>query len=234
MTLADSAYAQIRQDIVSGALTPDQPLRMDALKKRYGIGFSPLREALSRLQSDRIVISTPLRGFTVAPVALAMMWDVMESRILIESEALTRAIRFGDDNWESDVVSALHRLTRQATRLSETDEPSDEEYKQFADRHEAFHRTLISACRSEWLLDFAAKLYVGSERYRHIALPGAGPNVSKRDVQAEHRALADAAIARDHVRATELLKEHYRMTGEQIEQYIGDTIPQAATDPSDA
>lgn len=218
MTLADSAYARIREDIVNGTLLPDHPLRLDALKARYGIGYSPLREALNRLQSERIVVAAPLRGFTVAPVSLDQMWDVIETRIHIESRALARSIQFGDDTWETDVVSALHALLLQARRVTDADQPSSDTLRDLEDRHRAFHSALISACRSEWLLDFSAKLYVGSERYRYAALSGASSGAAKRDVQAEHRLLAETAIARDTPGALALLETHYQKTGEHLER----------------
>ena len=217
MTLADNAYTRIRQDIVNGTLLPDHPLRMEALKERYGIGYSPLREALNRLQSERVVVVTPLRGFTVAPVSLDQMWDVIETRIHIETRALSRAIDYGDDSWEADVVSTLHALSLQSRRLRNMDKPTYDELQKLEDRHRSFHQVLISACRSEWLLDFAAKLYVGSERYRYAALSGTADGPDKRDILGEHRALAEASIARDKAQALTLLEKHYQLTGERLE-----------------
>jgi DNA-binding GntR family transcriptional regulator len=218
MTLADRAYTRIRQDIVKGTLLPEHPLRMEALKVRYGIGYSPLREALNRLQSERIVVVTPLRGFTVAPVSLEQMWDVLETRIHIETRALELAIDFGDDSWEAEVVSALHALSLQSRRVHEVENPAYDELQKLEDRHRSFHSVLISACRSEWLLDFAGKLYVGSERYRYAALSGMEYGSDKRDILGEHRMLAEASISRDKTLALTLLKNHYQMTGERLER----------------
>ena len=65
VTLAEKAYDNLRQDIVRGAFVPGSPLRLADLGERYGMGFSPLREALNRLQSERLVTSESLRGFRV-------------------------------------------------------------------------------------------------------------------------------------------------------------------------
>ena len=48
-TLGEVAYRRLRSDLVMGRLQPGQPLRFDALKEQYGLGVSPLREALSHL-----------------------------------------------------------------------------------------------------------------------------------------------------------------------------------------
>jgi len=201
MTLADQVYHQMRQDIVSGALRPGQPLRLEALRARYGAGFSPLREALNRLQGERLVDQIALRGFTVAALSLPQMWDAVETRILIEQQALRLSMARGGDDWEAGVVAALHALTLAAAR--------GDQGVALEDRHRAFHMALIAACGSDWLLDFAAKLYAASDRYRWPALSRAA---TARDLRAEHADLAEAALARDSDRALGLLDAHYRRT----------------------
>jgi DNA-binding GntR family transcriptional regulator len=56
----------LRADIVRGVFAPDQPLRMEALKARFDSGFSPIREALSRLLAEGLVVLEPNRGFRVS------------------------------------------------------------------------------------------------------------------------------------------------------------------------
>src|SRR4029078_7554831 len=67
-TIADSAYRRIRQDILWGRFAPGSPLRSDELRARYGVGVSPLREALTRLVSERLGTSGGQRGFPGAPL----------------------------------------------------------------------------------------------------------------------------------------------------------------------
>ena len=84
------------------------------LASTYGVGVSPLREALSRLASERLVTASGQRGFRVPPVSAAEMWEVIRLRQLLEREALADAIARGDAAWESAIVAAFHRLTRAA------------------------------------------------------------------------------------------------------------------------
>lgn len=218
ITLAETAHRLLRRDIVRGALAADTPLRLAALSERYGMGFSPLREALNRLQGERLVMSESLRGFRVAPLSIEAMRDTIETRVLVETEALRRAIACGDDAWEAEIVATLHALTRQAARAAPDDEAA---FDLLEERHTAFHRALIAACGSEWLLDFSARLYVGSERYRHPALTARQPD-AQRDIAAEHAEIAAAALARDANRAAERLTRHYRRTAEFIASALGE------------
>ena len=214
-TLTQQAYDMLRWDIVSGTLEAGSPLRLDNLKQRYGFGYSPLREALNRLHSERLVTTIALRGFTVAPMSLSDMWDAIDTRIHIESQALRRAIQFGDDEWEAEIVSNFHALSVRVKKIAATELPSIEELKSLEDRHHRFHSSLIRACRSNWLLDFAEKLYMECERYRFPVLAGS-PNNPSRDPGKEHQEIMEATLARDPDRAISLLAAHYRRTGDVL------------------
>src|ERR1700760_3310157 len=120
VTLGEAAYQQLRADIVAGTFKAGMPLGLEALRQRYGFSFSPLREALMRLQSERLVLSTALRGFSVAPLSREEMRDATETRILIECEALRRSMRDGNDDWEAGIVAAFHALSLQVERQSRT------------------------------------------------------------------------------------------------------------------
>lgn len=207
MTLAEKAYVSLRKDIVEGCYAPESPLRLADLSERYGMGFSPLREALNRLQAERLVTAESLRGFRVSPRSLAEFEDALHARLLVETEALRLSIARGDDAWEASVVAALYAL-RQQTRREGGD------VDELKIRHHAFHRALLAACGSDWLLDFFERLYAATERYRIPALLAAGPQ--KRDIDAEHGQIADAVLARDTARAEELLRDHYLRTATTI------------------
>lgn len=215
MTLAEKAYDGLRHDIVTGALKPGQPLRMAQLSARYDMGFSPLREALNRLQAERLVTSVALKGFTVAPLSMAEMWDATNTRILIEGRALRLSIEAGGDAWEAGIVGALHALSLQAARGTATDSDA----RALEARHQAFHHALLSACGSGWLMEFFQRLYIEAERYRHPML-APQPGEPARDVQAEHEALARATLARDADLACALLADHYRRTAQRLESLM--------------
>lgn len=207
MTLAEKAYHSLRQDILRGAFASGSPLRLAELGERYGMGFSPLREALNRLQAERLVTSESLRGFRVAPLSLAEFEDALAMRLMIEGQALRVAIARGGDDWAAGIVSSLYALKLQADRKGDIWE--------LEARHHAFHRALLAACESPWLLEFFERLYMASERYRLPALAAAGGG-GLRDIQAEHSAIADAVLARDAAAAEALLRDHYLRTAATI------------------
>lgn len=206
-TIAEWVYGRLRDDIVYLRLAPDQPLRFDFLRERYGVGVSPLREALTRLASERLVVSVGQRGFRVAPISPAEAADLARARILIESEALDQSIRRGDLAWESALNAAFWRLSRTPVPRGDT-----KGNREWTDAHRAFHRALLSACESPWLMTFADLLFDQAERYRLVRVARTPRADLSRDVTAEHEQLLSATLSRDAVRAKAALALHYTRT----------------------
>lgn len=222
LTLTEEAYRRLRMDIIGGAFEPGSPLRLEALKERYGLSFSPLREALNRLHAERLVVASALRGFRVSNVSFEEMRDAIETRVLIDVEGLRRSIAKGNDDWEGAVVAAFHALSRCANRLSTLKrDRTEDESEELEGRHREFHLALVAACGSRWLIDFSSQLYAQTERYRRPMMQSHSKTPQSRDIEAEHRAIMEAAIARNANAAAFLLEQHYRKTGTMIEQHLG-------------
>jgi DNA-binding GntR family transcriptional regulator len=218
-TMASRAYNLLRNEIIEGALAPGTPLRLEVLKERYGQSFSPIREALNRLNSEKLVQLTALRGFRVAEISVHEMWDAIETRVLIDSAALELSILKGNDDWEASVVGAFHALSKHARRIMANESGKETaDYRELEARHRDFHVSLISANDSKWLTTYSAQLYDQTERYRRLIVAGGDEEaITKRNVPGEHQAIMDATLARDTTLATQLLSEHYRRTGQFIE-----------------
>ena len=223
-TLGEQAYKRLHTDILNGFFGAGRPLRLEVLKERYGLSFSPLREALSRLQSERLVVASALRGFRVAELSISEMWDCIDTRLLVEGEALRRSVQRGGDDWEGAIMGTFQALSGCAKRLTALVRArTDSEEEELERRHRDFHAALIGAADSRCLLDMSAQLYAQTERYRRpILIAGTQGKPSARNIHAEHEAIMKAALKRDAARAVELLNAHYRKTGEAIERnFIG-------------
>ncbi len=221
-TLADLADEHLRRDIVSGALKPGEKLSIALLTSRYAIGASPLREALSRLSTDHLVVLEGKRGFTVAPISAAELEDISVCRRLIETEAVRLAVEGGDDAWESRVVAAFHRLDRVEERVRQDGASRSDEWEE---RNGEFHEAVVSACGSAWLVRLQKMLYVQHERYRRLSLQHRDP---ARDLRAEHRDIMDACLDRNSAAAARLSGEHIDRTSAAVHAMLasgGDTAP---------
>ena len=215
-TLTERAYGRIRRDIISGALPPEAKLRTEALKDRYGLGGSTLREALTRLIGEALVTFEGQRGFRVAATSAQDFADLCEVRRLVEMEAMRRSILAGDAAWEARVVSAHHRLSRVEEQMPER---LEQVYEEWEERNRLFHKALISACPSTRLHAIHDQLMRQAERYRRITF--ASGRAVRRNVQAEHRAIMEAAVARDVDAACGLAASHIHRTLTVFGQVVG-------------
>jgi DNA-binding GntR family transcriptional regulator len=216
-TMAEIIYRKLRSDIVWGVLPPGAPLRSDELRAKYGVGISPLREALSRLMVERLVTTIGQRGFRVAPISAEDVLDVTETRLVVERAALAKSIERGDLKWETRIVAAFHALSKiplPPARGSDLGES-------WASHHREFHMALLSGCGSPWQINLAGLLFDQADRFR--LMPGAQVNISKagRDPADEHRRIMQATLGRNVEKALQALESHYRATTAQVIKSIG-------------
>lgn len=204
--LSERAAALVEHDILAGRWLPGDRLGIHALSERYDIGATPLREGLSRLVSRGLISATGQKGFRVATLSREDLVDITEVRIVVEIEALRRSMRSGGDEWESTIMSSLHRLTRSVERDPET---MREGTPGFDRLHKAFHRSLLEACGSDRLLRLHDDLYYQAYRYRRTMM---SRFVEHDSFVASHRMLADLVLARDTARAEAELADHLRQT----------------------
>jgi GntR family carbon starvation induced transcriptional regulator len=207
-TLASILAGGIRETILRGEHPPGSKLRLDELREAYGVSLSPLREALSRLAAEGLVIAQDQRGYRVAPVSPENLEEVTRLRVVLEGMALQESIRLGDEHWEAEVIAAFHRLTRLEQRS-----PKRERIPEWEARHRDFHFALLAACGMPLLLQFCRTLHDFSDRYRRVFL---ARNPLDRDVHAEHLALLQAAIERKQRKAVELLEQHVTRTSANV------------------
>ena len=210
--VSSSTLTRLRGQILNGQIPPGEKLHLEQLKATYNVSLSPLREALSRLVSEGLVIQVDQRGFQVAPVSKENLDEVTVLRQTMEVMALREAISKGDDAWEAEVVSALHRLSNLSPR-GEANE-INEEWEHW---HRQLHMALLRGCRAPVMLQFCDTLLDLSDRYRRIFFR---PTPAPRDVHSEHRAIAEAALARDADKACDLMRKHIAVTCSLIESAL--------------
>lgn len=206
LTLAERAAHRLQRDILSGVYAPGDRLRVVELAQQYEIGSTPVREGLSRLLSQGLIVAIGRRGFRVSEISREDLVDLTAVRTLVELDALRRSMESGDDAWESEVVASLHRLRNSIRRAGSTTLEGAPDYDE---AHKAFHMSMLAACGSARLLEMASTLYDQAYRYRILMMKKhVDPDVRVR----VHQDLADVALARDFPRARELLKAHLETT----------------------
>ena len=189
-------------DILEGKYLPGEKLHIKALKERYEVGTSPLREALSQLITKDLVVSENQRGFYVSDISIDDLEDIYQARAKIEALCVEMAIKKGDDYWEANCLAAMHRLNKCSGAESIN-------LREWQKRHSAFDSDLVAGCASPRLLQIRQSLFEKSTRYRNLWLKENVSNAGALGVnQQEHTALLNLALERNVKGATELVESH--------------------------
>lgn len=211
-TLASSAYARLRRDVITGELEPGQKLNIRSLCDKFQMGLAPIREALNRLTSEGFVVVADQRGFTVSSLSRQDLAELLKTRRWLYEIGLREAISHGDRAWEEQIVLAHHWLVR-TPRAPEGDASGWN--PAWIEAHRAFHASLISACGSRWLIAFCDQMFDASERYRILARKAVAYRPEPSDQ--EHRKLVEAAIERRPDEAVSLMNAHLDRTADFID-----------------
>ena len=206
ISLTERAYRQLRDDLLTCRLVPGGRISIKDLADSHGFSLGAVREALARLTSEGFVTQDDARGFRATAISITDLVDLVNVRCEIEGQCLRRAIAAGGLDWETEIVSAAHRLSKTPTRDPADAARLNEDY---AEAHAAFHHALVAACDSPWLLKMRDWLYAQSERYRYLTVPLAK---GERDLVQEHSQIVDAVLSRDADRAVRLHNDHLGAT----------------------
>lgn len=197
----------LRRAILNGLWEPGTRLPPVALASQFNVSTTIIRETLTRLTGEGLVVVRPNRGFFVPDLSLRELRDITELRCASEAIAVRLSLTRGDLRWESDLLAAHHQLARTPRRTS--DDPSHIS-DEWARAHSAFHQALIGACDCEPMITLSANLATKTELYRRWAAPARV--AMGRDVELEHRSILEAALERDVDQTTRLLTSHYEKT----------------------
>lgn len=194
LTKTDLAYLQIRQKILEGALAPGLSLDQEDLAEELGLSTTPVREALRRLESERLVISRAHRDTVVAPLSHELVQNVYTIRLALDPLALSLAASRATSD-ERDEILALSRQV-----------PDDSSPVSHLFFNRQLHRSMYAACGNELLIEILDSLWDLSDRYRLITLEE--DNSTIKVAQEEHLTIVDAFVKGDSEQAAEIMRQH--------------------------
>lgn len=202
LTKTDMAYWQVRQEILEGTLPPGTSLDQEALALRLGLSTTPVREALRRLESERLVVGRAHRDTVVADLSLEVLEDTYVVRLTLDPLAVSLAAKEASD-------AQLEAMATQANKQA-SDDPVGRLH-----HNRELHRVIYTACGNKVLIEVLELLWDRSDRYRYITITEEGHEHSPHD---EHMAILDAVTSRDGVRAAQLMRDHVERSLQTIRQ----------------
>ena len=194
---ADAAYWAIRDAIRTGVIGPGERLVELDLAAALEMSRTPVREALRRLEVERLVENAPRRGFSVPTVTLDDLIEIFEIREVLEGLAARRAAqRMGPAE-----IDALRTTVEQMERAV-----SGDDLTALSQASAQFHRMLRSGSRHARLPSLIGLL---GDAYASLGAHELAPERVAPAV-AEHRAILEAVANRDPDAAERVTREHAR------------------------
>ncbi len=197
-TTPEGVYRVLRAAILDGTVPPGGQLRERDIAQDLGVSRSPLREALSRLEEEGLIVKVPFRGAFVVEVTAQEVAEIATIRLLVEpyaGELALEALRGPERPGLTQTIEELRRATEK------NDVPAS------IDAHLAFHRLfydlsghgVLRGLWSGWETRLRLYLSVDHRSYRDL-----------QDIADEHERLAAVALEGDVEAFRQELAHHFQ------------------------
>lgn len=193
-------YNLLKEMIFDWTLAPGQKINISHLTREINISAIPLREALSRLNSEKLVVLEPNKGYRVSDILDAeKMAQMLEARILLETHAIRSMIRLNNIH----VTEEMSRLNEQMF-TNDTDS-ANKKILDFTHLDQQFHQSIINAGGNPFLCEafegLHCHLHIG--RFYHVR-----GEVDQKEAPSEHLEIIEAIRTRDVYRAELAISSH--------------------------
>ena len=191
---ADKAYETLRDLLITLEIRPGEPLAEDALIARLGVGRTPIREAMKRLESERLVAIYPRRGTFATDVNLADLGLISDLREVLEGHGAARAAEHATDIERRQMTALARRLTARASFAEQMRLDTE------------VHRTIYAAAANPFLADVLTQQHNLAMRIWNLFVT----RIEAAGYVGEHRDLLGAIVAGDAKLARRRASAHVR------------------------
>lgn len=202
-SVRQTTYLQLKDLILSGQVRPAERLSEAALAQRLGVSRTPLREALMKLEQEGLVVGQRNVGYTVTSLDVEAVRKLLVVREALDACAAELACLHATDDDLREIGAVVAQM--EDLLPSANDDPSAAARSLDLGLH--IHRVIAAAARNEPLLQLTDQVY--QQLQLALWLEVMWVDLGGSDL-AEHRAIADAILARDSVGAGAAARAHVR------------------------
>ena len=214
-TLSEQVYNELKEAIIAGELAQGAKITEDELAKKYGISRGPLREALRRLESIRLLIKIPHAGMRVITLTPEMIEEIYIVREALEG----MSARLAAEKMTDEEIEALHLLLdRHANNIDKSDGKLYLQREGDLD----FHFRIAQASNNQWLIDLlSSELYQLLRMCRHRT-----SQAPERPIKAlsEHKQIVEAIASRDAELAEILMRRHISGAWKTVKHLLNEEL----------
>ena len=203
-SLSEQAYELIKTDIITCALKPGVQIAQPALVEKYGIGVTPIREAMQRLSQEGFVTSNPRFGYTISPITFADVREIYELRAVLESAAVRLACLRGKQQ-------DLERLLQSADFSYVYGDRNS--YRQFLTENAKFHRRIAEISGNRRMVDAISNVL---DELTRIFYLGLDLKDSAEEMRESHLTLAEALKKRDIDLAEQIIRDEIDLSRKRV------------------
>jgi DNA-binding GntR family transcriptional regulator len=207
LPLPETIQRQIKAAIVAGQFVPGQMLRQEELAQRLGASRAPLREALSRLEAEGLVVLLPRRGYAVMSLDRDEIAELFDLRIVLEE----RLARLAAERRSAADIARLKGISAQMAALSPQTNPDI--VADWYDQNTEFHSALVEPAGLRHFTRLYNTVRENLEPYIRVEMQLTGGFEQAQD---EHDQIIAAFVGRDADTLGCLVCEHARHTKERL------------------
>ena len=202
-TLSDQTYEALKERILDQTLEPGARLNIDVLSRELQVSSSPIREALARLEAERLVVSELYSGYSVAPKPSAKyLADLLNYRIMLELHCAL----IGAPKRDRQILAFMHQAYERMAAVPRIG-TRYRQYRRFVQADAWFHQLLVDSAGNEVMsatYELLHALLIQSRLYRTRE----GGSAAASEVLDEHTVILQAFDAGDGPAACEAVKAH--------------------------
>ncbi|MDN4588180.1 GntR family transcriptional regulator [Xenophilus aerolatus] len=207
-TLAQDVTETLRDWILHGQIQPGERLEEIPLAEKLGVSRTPVRAALGTLANEGLVDHQPKRGYLVRGFDMEAIAAAYDVRAVLEGLACRNAATRGLTEEQSQrLLDAL----AEGDRILARGELRPEDHAPYQQMNVTIHDTLLQASGNPWVNRFAEQAQNIPFASDRIILWDDHPIILRS--HGDHHRIIEAVIARDAVRAEELMREHVYYAG---------------------
>ena len=217
-SLADETYDTIKAKILDHGIAPGEHVGIDELARELAVSQTPIREALARLESDGLVVKTPLRGYEATDLLSVQQFDqLFQFRSVIEPWAASAASH-------RRVVADIDALRGELDRAEHIERSGASAYADFVEHDSRFHALVAHASGNDWVEDSFVKTHCHLHLFRVYRATFSAEGADGEFVRnmfaeyyrsgstplavVEHRQIVAAIASGDDVSAGEAMRHH--------------------------
>jgi DNA-binding GntR family transcriptional regulator len=210
IVVADRVHEQLWDMLVDQQLKPGERVVVDRVAADLGVSLTPVREALTRLEAEGLVVRRAMSGWRAAPLLdFQRFGELFEMRLLLEPEAARRAVTHATPAQRSQLADIVNQMSAYSGG------EYFEQFRTLINLDQQFHLSLAEASGNGLLFDAITRLHAHPHLYRLYRKIGIVTNTSR-----EHARILETVQQGDPENAAEAMSNHIRVSHRRLAPWL--------------